>query len=161
MILFLYTRVGNNRILFWLCSVQDCCCLGTKSCPTHGTPWTGAHQAPLSMGFPRQKYWSGLSFPSPGSRPDPGIESKSPALAGWFFTIWAIREAPLFKIEKRWLGICFVQFRWPPFLSPWLLHPIFPNHWAGHIQIILTDQYFSNCAEKRNNFIFAVEETAV
>ena len=41
------------------------------------TPWTGAHQAPLSMGFPRQEYWSGLPCPSPGDLPDPGIEPVS------------------------------------------------------------------------------------
>ena len=39
-----------------------------------GTPWTVAHQAPPSMGFSRQGYWSGLPFPSPGDRLDPGIE---------------------------------------------------------------------------------------
>ena len=46
------------------------------------TQWTAARQAPLSMGFSRQEYWSGLPFPSPGDFPDPGIESKSvsPAL---------------------------------------------------------------------------------
>ena len=44
------------------------------------TPWTVAHQAPLSMGFSRQEYWSGLLFPSPGDLPDPGIEPRSPAL---------------------------------------------------------------------------------
>ena len=44
------------------------------------TPWTVAHEAPLSMGLPRQEYWSGLSFPSPGDLPDPGIETASPAL---------------------------------------------------------------------------------
>ena len=43
-------------------------------------PWTVAPQAPLSMGFPRQEYWSGLPFPSPGDLPDPGIEPGSPAL---------------------------------------------------------------------------------
>ena len=51
------------------------------------TPWTVAH--PLSTGFPRQEYWSGLPFPSPGNLPNPGIEtvsSVSPALAGEFFT---------------------------------------------------------------------------
>ena len=42
------------------------------------TPWTGAHQAPLTMGFPRQEYWSGLPFPSPGALPNPGIEPMSP-----------------------------------------------------------------------------------
>ena len=50
------------------------------------TPWTVAHQAPLSTEFPRQEYWSGLSFPSPGDLPDPGMELASPALAGEFFT---------------------------------------------------------------------------
>ena len=44
------------------------------------TLWTVAHQAPLSMGFPRQEYWSGLPFPAPGDLPDPGIEPRSPAL---------------------------------------------------------------------------------
>ena len=44
------------------------------------------HQAPLSMGFPRQEYWSGLPFPSPGDLPDPGITPASPALAGGLFT---------------------------------------------------------------------------
>ena len=44
------------------------------------TPWTVAHQAPLSMGFSRQGYWSGLPFPSPGDVPDPGNEPRSPAL---------------------------------------------------------------------------------
>ena len=43
------------------------------------TPWTVARQAPLSMGFPRQEYWSGLPFPPPGDLPDPGIEPESPA----------------------------------------------------------------------------------
>ena len=50
------------------------------------TPWTVARQAPLSMGFSRQEYWSGLPFPSPGDLPDPGIKSLSPVLAGGFFT---------------------------------------------------------------------------
>ena len=44
------------------------------------TPWTVAHQAPPSMGFSRQEYWSGLPFPSPGHLPDPGIEPRSPTL---------------------------------------------------------------------------------
>ena len=50
------------------------------------TPWTVAHQAPLFMGFHRQKYWRGLSFPSPGDLPDPRIKPVSPTLAGRFFT---------------------------------------------------------------------------
>ena len=55
----------------------------TKSCPTLATPWTVACQAPLSMGFPRQEYWSGLPFPTTlGGLPNPGVKPVSPALAG-------------------------------------------------------------------------------
>ena len=53
------------------------------------TPWTVAHQAPLSMEFSRQEYWSGLPFPSPGDLSNPGTELASlvpPALTGSFFT---------------------------------------------------------------------------
>ena len=52
-----------------------------QSSPTLCDPWTNvAHQAPPSMGFSRQEYWSGLPFPSPGDLPDPGIEPRSPTL---------------------------------------------------------------------------------
>ena len=54
--------------------------LVAQSCPTLATPWIVAYQAPLSMGFPRQGYWSGLPFPCPGDLPNPGIEPGSPAL---------------------------------------------------------------------------------
>ena len=54
--------------------------------PLFMTPWNIVCQAPLSMGFPRQEYWSGLPFPSPGDLPDPGTELTTPALAGRFFT---------------------------------------------------------------------------
>ena len=53
------------------------------------TPWTVARQAPLSMGFSRQEFWSGLPFLTPGDLPDPGIgpmSTGSPPLAGRFFT---------------------------------------------------------------------------
>ena len=50
------------------------------------TPWTVGHQAPLSMGFPREEYWSGLPLPTPGDLPDPGLKPVSLALAGRFFT---------------------------------------------------------------------------
>ena len=57
-------------LLWWLIA---------KSCLTLATPWTVARQAPLSMGFPKQEYWSGLPFPSPGDLLNPGIEPRSPA----------------------------------------------------------------------------------
>ena len=51
------------------------------------TPWTVAHQAPLSMGFSRQEHRSGVPFPSPGDLPDPGVEPTSPTLAGGCFAM--------------------------------------------------------------------------
>ena len=68
------------------------------------TPWTAACQAPLSMGFSRQEYWSGLPFPSPGDLPNPGIEPVSllsPALAARFFIISATWEAPWASLEAQ------------------------------------------------------------
>ena len=63
--------------------------LVTQSCLTLCYPMDCSLQAPLSMGFSRQEYWSGLPFPSPGDLPDPGIEPgspTSPTLAGGFFS---------------------------------------------------------------------------
>ena len=79
-------RVSHRVFLQpWLCA---------QSYPTLCNPIDCvACQAPLSMGFSRQEYWSGLPFPPPGDIPDPGIDPKSPALAGRFFTIWATKEA--------------------------------------------------------------------
>ena len=54
--------------------------LSVRSVDSFVTPQTVAHQTPLSMGFPRQEYWRGLPFLSPGNIPDPGIEPGSPAL---------------------------------------------------------------------------------
>ena len=56
------------------------------------TLWTVAHKTPLSMGFFRQEYWSGLPSPPPGDLPNPGIEPGSPALPGGFFTTEPLRK---------------------------------------------------------------------
>ena len=64
------------------------------------TPWTVAHQAPLSMGFSRQEYWSVLPFPPPRDLPYPGMETESllsDALAGGVFTLEPPGKPP------RWL----------------------------------------------------------
>ena len=64
--------------------IRECfgqvCGLVTKSCPAPVTPWTVAHQAPLSIGFSKQEYWSRLPFPTPGDLPNPGIKPRSPEL---------------------------------------------------------------------------------
>ena len=58
-----------------------CVCVLVAQCvQLFVTPWTAAHQAPLSMEFSRQEYWRGLLTPSPGDHPDPGTEPQSPAL---------------------------------------------------------------------------------
>ena len=66
---YLYLGAYNERKVRSLSYVQ-----------LFATPWTVAYQAPLSMGFSRQEYWSGLPFPSPGDLPDPGIEPRSTTL---------------------------------------------------------------------------------
>ena len=57
-----------------------------------GPPWTINRQAPLSMGFSRQEYWSGLPFPPLGDFPDPGFEPTSPTMQA-DFTVWVTKEA--------------------------------------------------------------------
>ena len=83
-----------RKVLFFLA-----CFLGMLSrfsrVPFFVTPWTAAHQAPLSMGFPRQEYWSGLQFPFGGDLPDPGIEPSSPAMEGGFFPTEPPGKPPL------------------------------------------------------------------
>ena len=71
--------------------------LVAQSCPTLVTPWTVACQAPLSMGFSRQEYWSGLLFPPPGNLPNPGIEPRSPALQEILYRL-SYKGSPLFTL---------------------------------------------------------------
>ena len=64
-------RLNLSFLLLFSCSVMS---------DSFAIPWTVAHQAPLSMGFSRPEYWSGLPIPSPGDLSNPGIELMSPAL---------------------------------------------------------------------------------
>ena len=80
-----------------------CCCSAQSlsHLQLFGTPWTVNHQAPLSMEFSRQGYWSRSPFPTPGGLPNPGVKPMSlvsPALAGRFFT-----TAPTGKTFSLWL----------------------------------------------------------
>ena len=78
------------------------------------TPWSVAHQFPLSRGFSRQEYWSGLPCPPPGDLPDPGIELESlmsPALPGGFFTTNATWEAHVtLEQVKFFLRLSFLSY---------------------------------------------------
>ena len=116
---FLTTRPPESAPFIFLCIsilfISFACCFGhvtwlagsqfpggggggsglvTKLCLTLETPWTVACQAPLSMGFSRQEYWSGLPFPSPGDFSQPRNWTRVSCIAGRFFTNWATREAP-------------------------------------------------------------------
>ena len=83
---------NDSNMIEWkansLVGTVNCVC-SSSVMTNSATPWTIAHQAPLSMEFSEQEYWSGLPLPSPGDAPDPGIEPTShasPSLAGRFFT---------------------------------------------------------------------------
>ena len=93
-LLILYISIQNKKVKkkkqnFFKCTLYACMLSWSSPVQLFVTPWTVAHQAPLSMEFSKQEYWSGLSFPSPGDLPDPEIEPSSPALARRFFTTWA------------------------------------------------------------------------
>ena len=76
------------------------------------TPWTVTHQAPPSIGFSRQEYWSGLPFPSPGYLPDPGIEPRSPPLQAD-----ALTSEPPGKPKMPWVPTKLPSTSWS-----WQLH---------------------------------------
>ena len=112
-----YPGEGNGYPLQYsgLENPMDCIVNGvTKSQTQLGDfHWTVAHQAPRSMGFSRQEYWSGLPCPPSGNLPDPGIKLMSlmsPALADWFFTTSTTWEAPT-------LITC--SYNLPSWVLPW------------------------------------------
>ena len=103
-------RIKSN--FFFLCAIREICFVDSvelKHRISHServcakllqsfrlfvTPWTVARQAPLSMGFFRQEYWGGFPCPPPWDLPDPGIEPRSPAMAGGFFKHWCQLGSP-------------------------------------------------------------------
>ena len=109
------------------------------------TPWTIAHQAPLSMGFPRQEYWGGLPFPSTGDLPGPGIKPPSPELAGAFFATEPhgmpvcsfILSTTIYwgSLLPVLLGICGIkQKQWQTTFSSWRSHS---TEWSQKINKLL------------------------
>ena len=107
-----------------------CICAQCSHVPLFAAPWTIAHQAPLSMGFPKQEYWIGLLFLSPGDRPDPGIKPTplaSPALVDKYFTTSTSREAHLHLILSIYLnvGCCYMCSKNEGCLATCLAHDNF------------------------------------
>jgi len=102
------------------------------------TPWVVARQASLSLGFPRQEYWSGLPFPSPGDLPDPGIEPISPALqADSLLTEPPGNPGTLLRTSKSFLLCIFFSLEWT---CLWLLSYAVPLLYLGadHLSSNLT-----------------------
>ena len=75
--IYLFLAVWGPHLLYGLLSTK---CESLSPAWLSATPWTAAHQAPLSMRFSRQGCWSGVPFPSPGDLPHPGIKARFPAL---------------------------------------------------------------------------------
>ena len=75
-----YVRLQLTRLEGGFSLIKESESLSHSVVSDSATPWTITHQAPLSMGFSRQEYWSGLPFLSPGDLPDPGVEPGSPSL---------------------------------------------------------------------------------
>ena len=82
------------------------------------TPWTLAHQAPLSMGFPKQEYWSVLPVPFPENLPNPGIKLTFPALLGGFFTTRP-PEKSAYKLRIHLLPQMIISVHAPASLFPY------------------------------------------
>ena len=113
--------------------------LVAKSCLTLATLWTVAFQAPLSMRFSRQGYWSGLPFLSPGDLPDPGIEPGTPALQAnslpiklWGKPIHALGFPPIWNLPGLYPGPAFFPepiLGFQPRLSTWSGYPKLRCQW--------------------------------
>ena len=95
--------------------LSDALMLLCKLGPTLAAPWTIASQAPLSMGFPRQEYWSGLPCPSPGDLPHLGIKTESPAFAGRLFITEPPGNSCVMHRFLLFLFLCFAELTdaWP------------------------------------------------
>ena len=111
-------------------------CIVAKSCPTLATSWTEACQAPLSMGFSRQEYWSGLSFPSPGESSRPMDQTHIYCIGRWILYPWATCEAlPLLLATPQCPPLSFISCgrglwtRNPCLTTPGPSDPAFVTYW--------------------------------
>ena len=82
-----FAKKQTNWVIYYTIPLKIVVVESPSCVQLFATPWTVALQAPLSMGFPRQEYWSGLPFPSPRVLPDPGVKPESP--------VWQADSLPL------------------------------------------------------------------
>ena len=106
-----------------------------------------SRQLPLWTGFPRQEYWSGLLFPSPGTLLNPDIETTSPALAGGFFTtshlgspFWS-QKGPNFGLLRKWVSewVSECHSVVSDSATPWTTHSMEfsrPEYWGGSLSLL-------------------------
>ena len=87
----------------------------TNSCLNFVTSWTVAHQAPLCMGYPRQEYWSGLPFPSPGDLPNPRDQTWVSCLApdSSPTELWG-NPLCMYEVFYTWLSVWIISLHWLP-----------------------------------------------
>ena len=137
--------------------------LVTQLCPTLVTPWTAARQAPLSMGFSKQKYWSELPFPPPGDLPNPGTEPGSPA-----WQADSLLTEPAGKPSFSWhvglhcsmaCGIFSDQESNPDLIEPWFVscidrHILF--HWTTREapNVLIRFKKIKNCLPFKLSAVF-------
>ena len=103
-----YSLFGKDVLIIFNKCLLCCCCCMCILCRVwlFATPWTVNCQAPLSMGFPRQEYWSGLSLPSPGDLPKAEVEPGSPALQ-----VDSLPTEPPRKLNKCLLRTFFLIYQ--------------------------------------------------
>ena len=129
--------------------------LVAKPCPTFATPWAATCQAPLTMGFSGQEYWSGLPFPSPGDLPDPGIKPRSPALQADSLPT-ELRGKP----PHREISLCIRMSppSWaslPPHPHPTSLGHLWASSWSPRVmQQFPTSIYFTHGNEYTLKLLF-------
>ena len=144
-----FPLVNYSSIVFRL--RVHACVLSHFSCDwLFVTPWTGAHQAPLFMGFSRQEYWSGLLCPPPGDLPNPGIEPMSPAAL-------ALHADSLSLCH---LGSPFRLCRWVNKKARSLTVRNSQGTWHWQLRSLLRTRTLGNKEERRNGWSLFPKETA-
>ena len=114
---------SSSNSLFSTLGCPCCCCLVVST--SFAIPWTEATKTPLSVGFPRQEYWSDLPFPAPGYLPNPGTKLASPALASrftteppgrpqlsWKWSMLQLRLVPTKGLLVSWWRLCNLFISW-------------------------------------------------
>ena len=153
--ILIFTFLNFLILLSWVYSF--CCCLVNQVVSnTFVTQWNVACHAPLSMGFPKQEFWSGLPFPSPGDLPDPGIEPTSHALAGGFFPTEPLGKPHILSNDTLFLNksmfFIYISSPSPPHTCTYYKHIISKKYhpWSSASKYEMTCFPFSEADGHQN-----------